>query len=243
MSRKLFEDGTQLEEKDSDRREYKTPENELVDPELLNQLFENYFEEKHKEINYVWYSRNYEDFGCLVRRLMSLLEEAGNRFHPQLYIDALIPMLRDDEFDGYLPKTGYLTALVQASYNLDYCDEFVIDTSSWCGEGYHIGRQLEGKPERAITMHLYGDVINCAHDAIYCNLIFHNKATACAYLAKYSSLTFHDIVLGFGTDAENCKFNLMPNALFAYYRAEPSKGNKLKRMNEDGEWEIIHDES
>lgn len=226
MPRKLFE-GMELGNSDPNI-EYTPPEEKLIDSGLVNRLVEHYIEERDKGRLDIF---DGDDFKSEVQTLKSLIKEGTDKPNPQLLLDTLTVMLKDESYteeSDFFPRTYYLTAVIQALYNLNYADEFVIDIRDWGGEMYNnntVGDFLKGKPDKPLTLNVYGDFGFCGYRAENCSFIIHNK-----------------VIYGCGTGAEYCTFDLMPDAEVwsdGLYDAEPSRGNIVRRMKENGEWEII----
>lgn len=242
MARKLFEGMTSSEtELDSDI-EYTPPEEELFEIELANKLLEHYISERDKA-NRRLVLHHPRDFQSEVHALESII--AGHNFHPQALIDTLtLRLVVESDGKNYhgnpiFTRTEYLTALVQALYNLDYGNEFVIDVRNWPEEYYWVGKYLKGKENKPLTLNLYGDVDCCGSYAGYCDFTIHDKVESCGLGARYCNFTFYDVIENCGHSATNSTFNLMPGAEVKKYLAIQPNHNIKRRMNEDGEWEII----
>lgn len=239
------------------KTEWNPPEENLVDSELISRLVEHYIDGGDiKKLN-LWME---DDFGFEVQSLQTIIKESRGNVIPQPLIDSLTSVLvrESDEplFRGFT-RTMYLTAVVQALYNGDYSDRFVIDIRDWPENGYDIGNNLNGRPDRPLTLNLYGNLRWCCLDARHvhfilndnvrvcgsladhCKFIFYEDVDWCGNSAKHSHFTFHKKVRNFGMYTEDCGFYLMPDAEMGTYYGNPSEGNLLRRLKENGEWEII----
>lgn len=242
MSRgNIFGDGKLFKEEQKQDLEYKPPEEELVDSGLVHRLIRHYINQRDDESN-----RKYSlrwSFRFEAQELTSIFGEPGDTLRPQLLIDSLTALLKD-ELDGEdFTRTYYLTALVQALYNLNQGNEFIVNIRDWPGDwpesGNYVGNYLKGKPRNPLTLHLYGNASWCCDFAEDCNFIIHDRVWECGQGAEYSDFTFHDNVWICGSLAKGCTFSLMPNVKIGVYSADHFRGNVLRKMNENGDWEKV----
>lgn len=213
MQRDLFRDMKRSEGEEIERKEYNPPEEELVNQELIDRLVEIYTKDKMGLT--VWVKQN---FDSEVARLESIIRDAGDKLHPQLLIDPLTSVLGDESGTRYFRRTEYLTLVIQALYNLNYTDEFVVDIKDWNEGGKHVGGYLHGSSDRPIILNLHGNFYSCGVQAEHCDFIIHGKVAWC------------------GSFAGDCGFNQMPDAEIENYLAKPHRRNILREMNENGEW-------
>lgn len=144
--------------------EYKSPE--ARDIELLSLgLLHYYITERDKERS-ITIGKSFE---YMVENMESMIEYAGDKLQPQSLIDSLTAKLRYEHDRGInFTRTDYLTAVVQALYNLDYSCEFAVNITNW-PDGYHfIGDCLKGRPSKPITLNLYGNFYECGSAARHC---------------------------------------------------------------------------
>lgn len=229
--------GVGMSKTDKRRTAYTPPEEPVVDARLIDTLVEYYiFRTNGKFPNLC----NEMDFHNTVMDLEPEIGDSKGRFHPQTLIDSLTVMLINETDKQHFTRTDYLTAVVEALYNLDYGNEFTIDIRSWPKDDYYYaGSYFQGKPDNPLTLNLYGKFWACGVGVRYCNLILHNRVVEVGDSAKHSTFTLHDNVDLCGLHAEDCTFSLMPSARLKSYDAESHFHNTLRRMNENGEWEII----
>lgn len=216
MARDILKNMKKPEGEGNEKKEYTPPDEKLVDSELINSLLEHYITARDSK----WANlSNHEAFDSNARTLESIIKGAKDKFHPQPLIDALTLMLVDYSDRQHFTITDYVTAVVQALYNLGYND-FTIDIRKWQKDrwAYYAGGYLKGREENPLTLSLYGGFWSCCYYAQHCNF------------------TIHDKVEWSGGHAEHCTFDLMPNARIEEYIALESWGNRLRRMNEKGEW-------
>ncbi len=178
-------------------------------------LFNTYLLLKREETE-TW---NEEGFSSAVETLESAISTA-DKLEPQSLISSLTDMLRNESDNYIFSRTMYLTAVVQALYNIGY-NEFVIDVREWPEGDYQIGNYLHGTPDKHLTLELYGNF------------------WWCGWRAENSNFTLYDEVRNSGYEAQNCTSDQMPNAKIENYWASKSKGNRLRRLNEKGEVTVI----
>lgn len=259
-----------------ERRVYTPCKEKLVDSKLVGRLLEHYTEERDREGLDILLS--WHDFESEVKTLASFLGDTENNFHPQLFLNALTHLLKDESEISWFSKTQYLTAVVQALYDLNY-NNFVIDVRGWPEEDEDyscVGWMQRGEPDKPLILNLYGKYFwSCGNETEYCNFILHDVAKKCGSQAKYCHFTLHEVVeecgsaaeyshfslynkvekcgpwaensvftlydevYECGSDAKDCTFNLMPGGEIEHYCARPDRGNVLRRLKENGEWEII----
>lgn len=241
-------------EEGQDRIEYKGPEEELPEFELVYKLLKHYMDERDNGKLEIWWSWG---FDAEVDKLESLLREWEKETEPKDIIRWLTVLLKD-ESDRYLfTRTEYITSVMQALYNLNLASEFEIDISDWPEDKYFVGKSLTGKPDKRITLKLYGDTTRCCLIAEYCDFSVHGTAEECGGLVKHCNLsvygdikecgpfaedsefTVHSNVKECGRDAERCTFSEMPGAEIRYYLAWPRNENVRKRLAEVGELEVL----
>lgn len=246
MPRNVLEGAESLgePEEDSGRRiKYKPPEQKLANFELLEKFLEHYATEQDSgRLNLSLE----EDFGTIVKELESIMKDS--QLLGQHLIDKLTTDLRDESGSPYF-RSAYLSALVQALYNLGHGSEFKINIWDWpeVGSalgpnqhtvGYVVGSHLHASEDNPLTLNVAGDLETCGFSAEYCNFIIEGTTEWCGLGAENCSFTFYDYVWKC-CDAENCRFDMLPGAEYKKYEGDPAKGNVLRRMNEDGKWEEI----
>ncbi len=220
-----------------DRIEYKLPEEKLFDIGLIIRLLEHYIDKIYQyNIDLgLWRKDNFESE---VEKLEAMIKDTGDKFNPQFLIDALTIKLKEESDTGVSSRAEYLTAVIQALYNLDYASEFVIDTREWGKneDSCHVGDFLKGSRDKPLILDLYGNFYWGAHWTEYCNFTLHNIVEHCGTLAEHCNFIIHGKVTMCGFDASYCTFSLMPHAEIEHYHADPLKGNVRKIMNDAGEW-------
>lgn len=177
---------------------------------LTGRLVENYITRRDNGRSSLWLEL---EFASEVKILEGMIK--GTAEKPQPLIDLLTSLLMSESDGEKFTRTEYLTAVVQALYNIGASSEFVIDTSDWPAMRYRVGRYLQGKLARPLNLTVRGDSNLCATLVKYCNINVYGDVELGASFSEYSNFNFHgkvgnggDHVLGsaltFHEDVEKC---------------------------------------
>lgn len=210
--------------------------------ELLGELVEHYTAERDRVD---WDKRDVcirlrEGFESEVQKLESMISGvATDRLRSQLVIDRLTAKLKNQEDSHRSTRTGYLSVLVQAFYNLDLENEFEIDISDWPEDGhYAVGRYLTGMMDKPLSLTVRGNSYSVGTGAKYSNYNLYGQVAWCGFMAEHCNFTLHSLVKDCGFEAERSTFSLLPNAKIEYYLAR-QPGNILRTKNDKGEWSVL----
>lgn len=159
-----------------------------------------------------------EDFCSVVQTLESKI--SGKCDDPQKLIDSLTEEPKNMS-EGLKKRYSldpaalqFLTAIVQALYNLNYGDEFVIDIRGWPKDEYLGMFFLRGCPDRPLTLKLHGNFREVGRLGEYTNFIISGNIEHCGFFSK------------------NSMFSLMPDSAIENYLGH--KSNVIRLVNEKG---------
>lgn len=279
MSRKdLFGNGDLFkEEEEPDRKDYRPPEEKFVDFELIDRLVEHYHQVNSTALRSAISAVNKicgrdddprREYSRTVGGIWTIIKDS-NVVVPNLLITGLAAKIKDEVDHTPIGKLWYLSHVVQALYNMDCDDRFVIDIRDWSNEPertYVTGTYLHGSKDRPLFLEIFGDFYSCGDWARYCVFTLHDNVKELGGAAEYSEFIIHQQIKSAGHSIKlskyrmswskytksnslglvtyespnrNCTFSLMPGAEIKSYEGKSSNGNVLRKLNENGEWEEI----